>query len=341
MATCTVCGEDKELEAFGFRNKAAGLRHRACKTCVAAYGRQHYSANRLAYIGRNNKRSRALTLVLKEQVWQYVAGQSCVDCGETDQVVLDFDHIDRERKRQTIYRLVHEAYSWAAILVEIEKCQIRCANCHRRRTALQFGWPKLAFASSGVLDDGSTMAGSVSRRPRRAGPPRMKVVDVQPPTPAMVAAGLRICRWCGIAKPLQQFHLRDKARGLRHSSCGECFNAYRREHYRMNRADYIRRNTRILKARGRQWQRRLWAFLRDHPCVDCGATDPVVLECDHVDPATKRQSVTLLARGGYPWPSVLAELAKCEVRCANCHRRRTAAQFNWPKLQMAASTALR
>jgi len=169
----------------------------------------------------------------------------------------------------------------------------------------------------------------------------MKVVDVQPPTPAMVAAGLRICRWCGIAKPLQQFHLRDKARGLRHSSCGECFNAYRREHYRMNRADYIRRNTRILKARGRQWQRRLWAFLRDHPCVDCGATDPVVLECDHVDPATKRQSVTLLARGGYPWPSVLAELAKCEVRCANCHRRRTAAQFNWPKLQMAASTALR
>jgi hypothetical protein len=134
--TCSVCGEDKEVEAFGFRNLAAGQRHRACKTCVAAYGRQHYGANRLEYISRNNKRSRALTYTLREQVWQYIAGRACVDCSEADPVVLDFDHVDPTEKRQTIYRLVHQAYSWNAILAEIEKCEIRCANCHRRRTAV-------------------------------------------------------------------------------------------------------------------------------------------------------------------------------------------------------------
>ena len=41
-----------------------------------------------------NKRSRALPRALKEQVWQYIAGRGCVDCGEADPVVLDFDHVD-------------------------------------------------------------------------------------------------------------------------------------------------------------------------------------------------------------------------------------------------------
>jgi hypothetical protein len=57
-----------------------------------------------------------------------------------------------------------------------------------------------------------------------------------------------------------------------------------------------------------------------------------VLEFDHIDRSLKRQTVGFLARSGYPWPTVEAELAKCEVRCANCHRRRTAVQFDWPKL---------
>ncbi len=334
MRTCTVCGEIKDSTEFGFRNKAAQRRHRACKACVAAYGREHYAANRLTYVDRNNKRSRALTRALKAQVWQYVAGHPCVDCGESDVLVLDFPHVDPARKRQTIYRLVHQAYSWTSISAEINKCQVRCANCHRRRTAQQFGWPKLTFAAPRSADQPAAVEAS-SRRPRRAGPPRTRVVTVEGLTPAMIAAGLRICVWCGLSKPAAEFHFRDKANGRRHSSCAECFNAYRREHYRLNREDYIRRNARLLRVRGREWLRRLWRYLVEHPCVDCGESDPVVLECDHADPRTKRQSVSFLARSGYPWKTVLAELAKCEVRCANCHRRRTALQFDWPKLRLS------
>jgi hypothetical protein len=107
---------------------------------------------------------------------------------------------------------------------------------------------------------------------------------------------------------------------------------------RQTTAAYILRNTRILQVRRRAWSRRLWEYLLVHACSDCGEFDPVVLEFDHVDRATKRQSVGFLARSGYPWATVLAELAKCEVRCANCHRRRTAVQFCWPKLSLSPLT---
>jgi len=333
MRTCTQCGETKELSAFGFRNQAAGRRHQKCKGCVAAYGRQHYAANRRAYITRNVGTLRSRRRTLKSRVWRYLAEHPCVDCGETDLLVLEFDHSDPAAKRSTIYRLVQQGYGWATIQAEIERCQVRCANCHRRRTAVQFGWVMLAFTTASSTEQAVNAVHTPRRRPRRAGPARAGPASADQLTPAMIEAGWRVCRWCGGAKPSEQFHLRDRIAQRRHSACAACFNAYRREHYRMNRRDYIQRNIRVLRERGRAWRRRLWEYLLQHPCIQCGESDPVVLDCDHRDPATKRRSVSLLARSGYPWATVLAELAKCDVRCANCHRRRTAAQFDWPKLR--------
>jgi hypothetical protein len=113
--------------------------------CVATYGRQHYTANRAEYMARNHKLARARRRELQGRVAAYLAERSCVDCGEADPRVLDFDHVDPATKRDTIHALIHQAISWAALLAEIECCQVRCANCHRRRTAAQFGWAKLHF----------------------------------------------------------------------------------------------------------------------------------------------------------------------------------------------------
>jgi hypothetical protein len=54
------------------------------------------------------------------------------------------------------------------------------------------------------------------------------------------------------------------------------------------------------------------------------------LEFDHRDPGTKLLTVNRLAINR-PWSRVSAEIEKCDVRCVNCHRRRTAPQFGWKK----------
>jgi hypothetical protein len=72
-------------------------------------------------------------------------------------------------------------------------------------------------------------------------------------------------------------------------------------------------------------ERRNMAYLRDvlakSRCADCGDSRLLVLEFDHV--GTKDANVTDLARRGCALRRLEAEVARCEVRCVNCHRRRT------------------
>jgi hypothetical protein len=76
----------------------------------------------------------------------------------------------------------------------------------------------------------------------------------------------------------------------------------------------------------------LLAYLREHPCVDCGESDPVVLEFDHL-----RDKEFCVGQGFWDrrWQSVLDEIAKCEVVCANCHRRRTARRGGFARAAVA------
>jgi len=71
-------------------------------------------------------------------------------------------------------------------------------------------------------------------------------------------------------------------------------------------------------------------FLLAHPCVDCGEADPVVLDFDHIDPATKSREVAWFIRR-QDLVGLAAEIAKCEVRCANDHRRKTARDLGYAR----------
>lgn len=65
----------------------------------------------------------------------------------------------------------------------------------------------------------------------------------------------------------------------------------------------------------------VYEYLSHSACADCGLKDALVLEFDHV--GDKRDAVTALAWDGYSLTSIIREIARCEVRCCNCHRRRT------------------
>ena len=76
---------------------------------------------------------------LRARVKAYLSGHPCVGCGDTELLMLDFDHV-RGEKRETISVMVTACFSWETIVSEIAKCEVRCVRCHRRKTAAQLGW---------------------------------------------------------------------------------------------------------------------------------------------------------------------------------------------------------
>jgi hypothetical protein len=133
------------------------------------------------------------------------------------------------------------------------------------------------------------------------------------------------CSTCQVIRPLTDFNLRSSSRDGRQWRCRECSRAW----YLVNKEQHLKnvaaRNRRVRE----EYAQRLAAYLLEQGCADCGEDDIRVLEFDHNDPAEKLTEVGRLAGVGNSWARVEAEIAKCTVRCANCHRRRTAAMNGW------------
>lgn len=73
----------------------------------------------------------------------------------------------------------------------------------------------------------------------------------------------------------------------------------------------------------------LTEVLTNASCKDCGLRDPAVLEFDHINPEEKLFDVGSMLENG-TIPALKREMAKCEIVCANCHRRRTIkTQAHW------------
>jgi hypothetical protein len=135
---CSSCKEKKPLKDFS-KNKVKkdGLNH-SCRECHKLYTRAHYARNKGAYFKRNIRNREKI----KQKLYKFLEGKACIDCGEDDPVTFDFDHVDRSTKTGSVGVLMSGNTTWPRIKREIDKCEIRCANCHRKRTAKQFGWRK-------------------------------------------------------------------------------------------------------------------------------------------------------------------------------------------------------
>ena len=95
---------------------------------------------------------------------------------------------------------------------------------------------------------------------------------------------------------------------------------YHREYYakhKARRAAILREQKRSLK----QKRAKFLADLKNVPCKDCGCSYPsYVMDFDHKE---NKQFTIAKAKHDVSLPTLLVEIAKCDVICANCHRIRT------------------
>ena len=135
---CTLCKEGKELSEFNKnKGKKDGLNN-ICRVCSQKKSKAYYTSNTEKHKNATLQRSKLQILNNRKKLFDFYKSNPCVDCNESDPMVLECDH--RSDKKFEVSKLVGNGYSWDTIQKEIDKCDVRCANCHRRKTAIQFGW---------------------------------------------------------------------------------------------------------------------------------------------------------------------------------------------------------
>lgn len=98
------------------------------------YIRAHYQDNKQYYKDKANERKKRLVPKRRAIIDRYKLVKGCIDCGYNKHPqALDFDHVTGD-KEFDISPAVLNMTSWKRIRLEIRKCEVRCANCHRIKT---------------------------------------------------------------------------------------------------------------------------------------------------------------------------------------------------------------
>lgn len=137
---CTLCKIQKKLEEFNKKSSSKDGLQNVCRQCNSERNRIHYENNSVRVKKRASKRRSKVRTVLKNYILNYLKKNPCVDCGESDLRCLEFDHL--KDKKYNISHIIRNANSIECLILEINKCQVRCANCHRKKTATDFKWYK-------------------------------------------------------------------------------------------------------------------------------------------------------------------------------------------------------
>ena len=136
---CSACQQSRPLAEFNIRRASADGLQNICRSCNRAKARRYYAEHREAHIRVIMARKAQIRRATLEAIGQYLAANPCIDCGEGDLRVLDFDHRPDVAKRADVMKLVRDGYSWARVMDEIAKCDVRCRNCHAKVTYERMG----------------------------------------------------------------------------------------------------------------------------------------------------------------------------------------------------------
>jgi len=126
---CSICNRSKGLHLFGIYNSSPDGLKSSCLSCSRK--------------NAGERRGEA-----RKAVYEYLLRHPCVDCGETNPVVLEFDHLNG--KNMDISEMIGKGYSIKSIMKEIEKCEVVCSNHHSIRTARRANWYIYRWVEAGV-----------------------------------------------------------------------------------------------------------------------------------------------------------------------------------------------
>lgn len=133
MITCSKCNRADVSFYVRKRGARAGEPYTVCKDCMKARGREYYRNNTSEFRQQVAARS-AARKIERAALFMLLKGAPCADCEKQFQPwQMDFDHRDPTTKIADVSALAANA-SMEVLLLEISKCDLVCANCHRTRT---------------------------------------------------------------------------------------------------------------------------------------------------------------------------------------------------------------
>lgn len=145
MKKCWKCKEEKKENCFAKNSHKLDGLQTACKDCKKILDKIHYTLNKVRMRKQIDVSQEKRRKIAYQNLFKYLLEHPCVDCLEKDPLVLEFDHF--KDKKVEVSKLISSGYVWQTILKEIEKCEVRCANCHKRKTAKQFFVHKMKWCT--------------------------------------------------------------------------------------------------------------------------------------------------------------------------------------------------
>lgn len=134
MPICSKCEKKRQANQFPWRNRKKGIHRGVCSIYSKKTREVWLAKNQSRYLAQIANRRDAWRRELTEKIVCYLEEHPRVNCDFSDPRALEFDHRIPETKTIEISRVLSLGWSWEKTLQEIEKCDVRCANCHRTRT---------------------------------------------------------------------------------------------------------------------------------------------------------------------------------------------------------------
>ena len=125
---------------------------------------------------------------------------------------------------------------------------------------------------------------------------------------------MKFCTLCKQEKPTLDFAKHSTRKDGLQSVCRACSKVRGAARYQLTKKEHLESN----RQRRIRNQIAVYEFLKTQKCADCPIRNPVVLTFDHVR-GEKFMEVSNMVKQSYSLQTIFDEIAKCEVRCFNCH----------------------